>query len=126
MTKEEIEDYFKRVDELGAKLIGEDKETYDWLIYSFNQCAKLLNETEQLCQKQKEYNQHLHNLNNTIFRELLDKKYENKKQKEVIDKINIFLNNHDKNAGKLYYKYNNKYLLSEIKEDIRNILKEVE
>ncbi|MEE1371646.1 MAG: hypothetical protein U0K48_05820 [Bacilli bacterium] len=49
-----------------------------------------------------------------------------KKQKEVIDKINIFLNNHDKNAGKLYYKYNNKYLLSEIKEDIRNILKEVE
>lgn len=49
-----------------------------------------------------------------------------KKQKEVIDKINIVLNNHDKNAGKLYYKYNNKYLLSEIKEDIRNILKEVE
>lgn len=49
-----------------------------------------------------------------------------KKQKEVIDKINIFLNNHDKNAGKLYYKYNNKYLLSEIKEDIRKILKEVE
>lgn len=98
MTKEEIEDYFKRVDELGAKLIGEDKETYDWLIYGCNQCAKLLNETEQLCQKQK----------------------------EVIDKINIFLNNHDKNAGKLYYKYNNKYLLSEIKEDIRNILKEVE
>lgn len=49
-----------------------------------------------------------------------------KKQKKVIDKINIFLNNHDKNAGKLYYKYNNKYLLSEIKEDIRNILKEAE
>lgn len=41
---------------------------------------------EQQCKKQKEYNQHLHNLNNTIFRELLDKKYENKKQKEVINK----------------------------------------
>lgn len=54
MTKEEIEDYFKRVDELGAKLIGEDKETYDWLIYGCNQCAKLLNETEQQCKKQKE------------------------------------------------------------------------
>lgn len=48
---------------------------------------------EQQCKKQKEYNQHLHNLNNTIFRELLDKKYENKKQKEVIDKINHILNN---------------------------------
>lgn len=50
---------------------------------------------------------------------------ENERLKETIDKVNVFLDNHDKNAGKLYYKYNNKYLLSEIKEDIRNILKEV-
>ena len=50
---------------------------------------------------------------------------ENQKYKEVFDKINVFLDNHDKNAGKLYYKYDNKYLLSEIKEDIRDILKEV-
>lgn len=48
------------------------------------------------------------------------------KYKEVIDEINVFLDNHDKNAGKLYYKYDNKYLLSEIKEDFRDILKEVE
>ena len=53
-------------------------------------------------------------------------KKENKKYKEVFDKINVLLNNHDKNMGKLYYKYNNKYLLSEIKEGIRDILKEVE
>lgn len=54
MEKEEIKDYLKRVDELGTKLIGEDKETYAWLIYGYNQCAKLLNETEQQCKKQKE------------------------------------------------------------------------
>lgn len=54
MTKEEIKDYLKKVDELGDKLTGEDKETYDWLIYGYNQCAKLLNETEQQCKKQKE------------------------------------------------------------------------
>lgn len=74
MTKEEIEDYFKRVDELGAKLIGEDKETYDWLIYGCNQCAKLLNETEQLCQKQKEVIDKInHILNNQInYREFVD------------------------------------------------------
>ena len=41
-----IKDYLKIVDELGAKLTGEDKETYAWLIHVFNQCAKLLNETE--------------------------------------------------------------------------------
>ena len=54
MDKEEIKDYLKRVDELGAKLTEEDKETYAWLIYGYNQCAKLLNETKQQCKKQKE------------------------------------------------------------------------
>lgn len=51
---------------------------------------------------------------------------ENQQYKEAINKINVFLDNHDKNAGKLYYKYDNKYSLSEIKEDLRDILKEVE
>lgn len=54
MSKEEIKEYLKRIDELGNKLTGKDKETYAWLISGFNQCAKLLNETEQQCQKQKE------------------------------------------------------------------------
>lgn len=74
MTKEEIEDYFKRVDELGAKLTGEDKETYDWLIYGCNQCAKLLNETEQQCKKQKEV------INNFL---------------DIVDKSKMLLNNPD-------------------------------
>lgn len=51
---------------------------------------------------------------------------ENQQYKEAINKTNVFLDNHDKNAGKLYYKYDNKYSLSEIKEDLRDILKEVE
>ena len=54
MNKEEIKDYLKRVDELETKLMGEDKETYTWLIYGYNQCAKLLNEKEQQCKKQRE------------------------------------------------------------------------
>ncbi len=54
MNKEEIKDYLKRVDELETKLMGEDKETYAWLIYGYNQCAKLLNEKEQQVKKQKE------------------------------------------------------------------------
>lgn len=54
MSIEEIKEYLKRVDELGTKLTGKDKETYAWLIYGFNQCAKSLNETKQQCKKQKE------------------------------------------------------------------------
>lgn len=54
MNKKEIKDYLKRVDEFETKLTGEDKEIYAWLIYGYNKCAKLLNETEQQCEKQKE------------------------------------------------------------------------
>ena len=54
MNKEEIKEYLKRVDELETKLTGEDKETYAWLIYGYSQCAKLLNEAEEQCKKQKE------------------------------------------------------------------------
>ena len=54
MNKKEIKDYLKRVDDLAARLMGEDRETFTWLIYGYNQCAKLLNETEQQCKKQKE------------------------------------------------------------------------
>ena len=54
MNKEEIKEYLNRVEKLELKLDGEDKETLQLLIYGYNQCAKLLNETEQQCQKQRE------------------------------------------------------------------------
>ena len=74
MNKKEIKDYLKRVDELETKLTGENKETYAWLIYCYNQCAKLLNETEQQCKKQKEVIDKInHILNNQInYREFVD------------------------------------------------------
>ena len=54
MNKKEIKDYIERMYDLGIKLTGEDKETYTWLIYGYNQCAKLLNETEEQYKKQKD------------------------------------------------------------------------
>ena len=53
MTKEEIKEYLNRVDKLLDKLKGEDKETLSWLIYGYNQCAKLLNETQKENEKLK-------------------------------------------------------------------------
>ena len=47
MNKEEIKDYLKRVEELETKLTGKDKDTYQWLIFGYNECAKLLYEEEQ-------------------------------------------------------------------------------
>lgn len=53
MTKEEIKEYLNRVDKLLDKLTGEDKETLSWLIYGYNQCAKLLNEAQKENEKLK-------------------------------------------------------------------------
>ena len=30
------------------KLVGEDKDTLEWLIFGYNQCAKMLNEKETM------------------------------------------------------------------------------
>lgn len=53
MTREEIKEYLNRVDKLLDKLKGEDKETLSWLIYGYNQCAKLLNEAQKENEKLK-------------------------------------------------------------------------
>lgn len=45
-----------------------------------------------------------------------------KQKEDIINKAKEFIKKHNEKAGKLYYKYNNKYLLSEIKEDLLEIL----
>lgn len=54
MNREEIKEYLKKVDKLELKLTGEDKDTLQWLIFGYNECARLLYETEQHNQKYKE------------------------------------------------------------------------
>ena len=48
MNREEIKDYLKRVDKLELKLTGEDKDTYQWVLFGYNKCAGLLNEKEHI------------------------------------------------------------------------------
>ena len=71
MDKEEIKDYLKRVDELGAKLTEEDKETLQWLIYGYNQCTKLLNETEG---ENKQLKDNWNELKNYLEKQIIDSK----------------------------------------------------
>ena len=54
MSEEEIKEYLKSVDELESKLTDEDKDTYQWLLFGYNKCARLLNEKEQENQQLKE------------------------------------------------------------------------
>lgn len=89
MTREEIKEYLNRVDKLLDKLKGEDKETLSWLIYGYNQCAKLLNETQKENEKLKaEYGTKVQ-----VERDLL--KEENEKLKAVINKAIEYIENYD-------------------------------
>ena len=54
MSEKEIKEYLKRVDELELKLTGDDKDTLQWLIFGYNECARILEETEQENQQLKE------------------------------------------------------------------------
>lgn len=53
MDEEEIKSFLERTDDLGARLTGEDKETFTWVVYGYNKCAKLLKETEQKVEEQQ-------------------------------------------------------------------------
>lgn len=80
MNKKVIKEYLKRVDDLNTRLVGKDKKTFGWLIYGYNQCAKLLNETEQQCKKLKEQLQNISN-------EFLKYDWKNATQEQVYNQL---------------------------------------
>lgn len=59
-----------------------------------------------------------------IAKYIKESETEIKRYRDALKKIEYFIKEHDKSAGNLYYKYNGKYLLSEIKEDIKKIVEE--
>lgn len=61
MNQEEIKEYLKKVDELEFKLVDEDKDTLQWLIFGYNECARLLNEKEKENQELKERLERINN-----------------------------------------------------------------
>lgn len=69
MTKKEINAYLDRVEDLFRRLDDDDKDTLNWLVFGYNECARILNETEkelEECEKRIEdaikYNEYLCNL----------------------------------------------------------------
>ena len=86
MSEEEIKEYLKRVDELELKLTDEDKDTYQWLLFGYNECARLLNEKEQKNKQLKEQVQDLKADYGTIAQ------IERDLYKEVIDEVREYIN----------------------------------
>lgn len=53
MNEEEIKEYINRKDNLLLKLSDKDKETLEWILFGYNECARLLHEKEQENQQLK-------------------------------------------------------------------------
>lgn len=83
----EIQEKLKNVSQLERKLEGEDKETLRWLIYGYNECAKTLNQKEEVINKAIDYieenKQHEYRNGN------LNEYYLELNEKEMNDLLNI-------------------------------------
>ena len=67
----------------------------------------------------------LEELHNFYFENYCDLKQENKQLKDKLSKIETLIINHNCDTGDIYYKYNSRFLKSELKERILEILYEV-
>ena len=66
----------------------------------------------------------LEELHDFYFEKYCDLKQENKKLKDKLSKIETLIINHNCDTGDIYYKYNSKFLKSELKQRILEILYE--
>lgn len=121
MNKEEIKEYLKRVEELELKLTGKDKDTLQWLIYGYNECARLL------CQEEEENNS-LRTRIKTIKRNRKAQTSKNRKLREEITIKNKSLEIKNKRINRaIEYientRVDNNYMVQEKYEYIIEILK---
>ena len=66
----------------------------------------------------------LEELHDFYFEKYCDLKQENKKLKDKLSKIETLIINHNCDTSDIYYKYNSKFLKSELKQRILEILYE--
>ena len=61
-----------------------------------------------------------------VYEQLIEQlQQENKKLKDKLSKIETLIINHNCDTGDIYYKYNSRFLKSELKQRILDILNEV-
>lgn len=98
-------------------------ELYELTInFDRHQFINLLMQKDRKIQDLSTDKQQLNMLVNSCQNEIRKLKEQLQQKEDIINKIKEFVKKHNERAGKLYYKYDNKYLLSEIREDLLKIL----
>ena len=110
-----------------------DKRLYGTLNFNLPRCGKTYYEINKYIKRLQQENKILKenaenndkvvdkiNWNNQLL------KKENKKLKDKLSKVETLIINHNCDTGDIYYKYNNKFLKSELKQRILEIVYEEE
>ena len=119
MDGEEIKSFLERTDDLGTRLTGEDKETFARVVCGYNQCTKLLKETEQKVEEQqKDYLEALKVKHERAY-EITKMK---EQQKEFINYLQEELNVQIQQESIGCETTNKKYILEEILQKYKSII----
>lgn len=86
MNEKEIKEYINRKDELLLKLSGKDKDTLEWILFGYNECARLLDEKEKENKQLKEKLQQKENIINKANKKI-DNMFDMGDGNKVIDDL---------------------------------------
>ena len=92
-----------------------------------NKYAKIITLTTELYKENKILKENAQNNDKVVDKINWDNqllKKENKKLKDKLSKVETLIINHNCDTGEIYYKYNGKFLKSELKQRILEILYE--
>ena len=103
------------------EILKENAEKYDKVVNKINWDNELLKKENKILKENAENNDKVVDKINWD-NELLKK--ENKKLKDKLSKVETLIINHNCDIGDIYYKYNKKFLKSELKQRILKILYE--
>lgn len=70
-------------------------------------------------------NKNIGDMNESELKDFIIELQENKRLKDKLSKIETLIINHNCDTGDIYYKYNNRFLKSELKQRILEIVYEV-
>ena len=104
-----------------------DKRLYGTYFNVPPKCGKTYYEINKLQQENEILKENAKNNDKVVDKINWDNqllKKENKKLKDKISKVETLIINHNCNIGNIYYKYNKKFLKSELKQRILEILYE--
>lgn len=128
MTQEEFIKFTERMNKNITSLLKDNEEElifYSQLVKSFNNICEKNNKLQEKNKQLQERIEYLERSNNRREDTIFEQSQKIIDLEDKLSKIETLIINHNYDTGDIYYKYNSKFLKSELKQRILDILNEV-